>query len=1220
MRTTRFLAAAILAIAGTLLPAAESAAQTVAATVPAGSNPRAIAVNPFTNKVYIASEFTNAVLVLDGATHAMQSIPVGTRPQYIALNPLTNKVYVTSGTDTTITVIDGESDTVTATLAVGSNGPIAINPYTNKIYIVRQSTVATDEVTILDGNANTWFSVAIDSFQPNAIAVDPRTDVVYVSTYGTGDVRALDGSTTDDFPHPPAVAVWSHPVALAANPVTNKVYVVTEDSRGPIGVIDGGTLAYRYYTSPLAQAPKAVAVNPVTNKIYAAFDGQVMVMDGATESFTFIPSGTSGAGPVALGINASTNRIYAPNADGTLTVIDGATNATTTLSIPAGAAGIGVNPLTNTSYVIAPDSVSVVSGSPADTVQDVPVHATIAPLSGDASDPDPVFSIDAASAFAPFAPAVDRVWYQLDGVAGAWSAASGSGPYSAAFTGLAPGTHTLYAVATDSQEAPSVNAGPQSVPLVGTIASYTFTVSGTTPARVDPSIAFSATPNPSTRGQSVQLTATLSGTAGTPTGNVTFYDATASIAGCTAVPLSGGAASCSTSALAVGTHSLTAQYTGDASYNPASSSAVNATVNPATPSVALASTPNPSAEGDAVSISAAVSGSAGTPVGTISFMDGGTAIAGCESVPLASGSASCEVDALGAGSHSLTAAYSGDSNYASATSAPHTQSVASPARADPSVALSSSPNPSTAGQSVALTAGVSGGAGTPTGTITFLDGGNPIAGCANVALAAGNASCTTASLAAGNHSLAAQYSGDGAYNAGVSSVLVQAVQSPESGVALAASASALQEGGPVTLSATVTGDATAPTGTVTFMDGESALARCTDVPLASGSASCVVTILGSGTHAMSVQYSGDANYPAARSAAVGLAIRPAVQFKRLDFDGDGRHDLVWQSGDGSIGAWLMNGLTPIAKGMLLGASPGALSLRAADLDGDGKTDFVRQLADGSVDAYLVDGLAIRAWTTILPAGTGATLVDTGDFDGDGHADLVWRDADGAVELWLMDALSPRERATIMGPGSGWSVSKVADFDGDGKEDLLWTGPGGAAGIWLMNGTSALARATVLAAGSGMAFTQVGDFNGDGKADLLWTAQDGSVGIWLMSGIVPIAQQSIMPAGSGWAVTQVADFNRDGNADLVWAARDGSVGQWLMSGTLAISRQVLLSGGSGWSVTQLGDLDGNGTADMLWTHASGDVGAWLMNGAHAAARAGILPGNAGWALASFVERN
>ncbi|HEX3096265.1 MAG TPA: Ig-like domain repeat protein, partial [Usitatibacter sp.] len=560
------LASAALALAS------PARAQSVQSPIPAGSSPRAIAVNPITNKIYIASELSNSVVVVDGATNGTSSIPVGTRPQYIAVNPATDKVYVTSGSDSTLTVIDGATDTVSATLPLGSNGPIAINPVTNRIFVVRLSTAATDEVTIVDGNTNTWFTIAVDSFQPDAIAINPVTNKVYVATYATGDVRVVDGSTTADFPHPPAVPVWSTPVALAVNAATNRTYVVTQDSRGPFGYIDGATLAYKFFTAPgHASSPSAVAVNPVTNKVYAAFAGEVMVMDGGTDAFSFIPSGTSAAGPVAIGVNPSTNKIYVPNADGTLTVIDGATNAVTTLAIPAGATAVGVDPVTNRMYVTAPDSVSVVQGASSDTPQNVPLTTTITPLPGDTSGPNPSFTLNAASGFSPTAPPVRAVYFQLDATTGRWSAASGSGPYTASFSGLPPGPHTLYALATDTEEATSVNAGPQSVPLVGAISSYAFTVGLATA-----SVSLASSANPSNAGQSVTFSATVSGSAGTPTGSVTFLDGSTAI--CSAVALSAGTAACATSSLTAGSHSITARYSGDASYNAATSGAVSQTV------------------------------------------------------------------------------------------------------------------------------------------------------------------------------------------------------------------------------------------------------------------------------------------------------------------------------------------------------------------------------------------------------------------------------------------------------------------------------------------------------------------------------------------------------------------------------------------------------------------------------------------------------------------
>lgn len=91
--------------------------------------------------------------------------------------------------------------------------------------------------------------------------------------------------------------------------------------------------------------------------------------------------------------------------------------------------------------------------------------------------------------------------------------------------------------------------------------------------------------------------------------------------------------------------------------------------------------------------------------------------------------------------------------------------------------LSSSANPSTAGQSVTFTATVSAGSLEPTGTVSFTDGGADIAGCTAVAVAAGQATCTVATLTTGSHAIASQYSGDEGL-AGSMGTLTQQVNAP----------------------------------------------------------------------------------------------------------------------------------------------------------------------------------------------------------------------------------------------------------------------------------------------------------------------------------------------------------------------------------------------------------------------------------------------------------
>jgi hypothetical protein len=92
------------------------------------------------------------------------------------------------------------------------------------------------------------------------------------------------------------------------------------------------------------------------------------------------------------------------------------------------------------------------------------------------------------------------------------------------------------------------------------------------------SITLSSSSNPSGVGQTVSFEATVSGSSGTPTGAVFFYDGGTEIAGCSPVAISGSKATCTTSALPVGTRSITAVYSGNTAYKPSTSAALTQNV------------------------------------------------------------------------------------------------------------------------------------------------------------------------------------------------------------------------------------------------------------------------------------------------------------------------------------------------------------------------------------------------------------------------------------------------------------------------------------------------------------------------------------------------------------------------------------------------------------------------------------------------------------------
>jgi hypothetical protein len=126
----------------------------------------------------------------------------------------------------------------------------------------------------------------------------------------------------------------------------------------------------------------------------------------------------------------------------------------------------------------------------------------------------------------------------------------------------------------------------------------------------------------------------------------------------------------STSTLAVGTHSITAQYNGDGSHTGSTSPPLSQTVNKAATTITLTSNDNPARTGQPVTFTATVSPSAAT--GTVQFFDGSTSLG---TVALSGGQASLTTSTLSAAKHSITAVYSGDANFASSTSAVLSQNV-----------------------------------------------------------------------------------------------------------------------------------------------------------------------------------------------------------------------------------------------------------------------------------------------------------------------------------------------------------------------------------------------------------------------------------------------------------------------------------------------------------------------------------------------------------------
>lgn len=395
--------------------------------------------------------------------------------------------------------------------------------------------------------------------------------------------------------------------------------------------------------------------------------------------------------------------------------------------------------------------------------------------------------------------------------------------------------------------------------------------------------ALTASPNVTLVGQTFTITAQLQPVTGGPaaTGTVDFA-IDGNPLGTVAIA-AGSATITSPGTMPVGLHTLTAVYSGDNNYGARHFSSTH-TVTELSSSVLLTiTTPATVFYGQPINGSAQVNSSDGGSLsGTITFYDGSVTL--CQ-IPV-SLHASCPASTaagFAAGIHHLTAVYSGDSTHTGSTSNLITVTV-QPDTA--TAAITASLNSAPLGQSVAFTASLHGNYATPSGMVTFLDG-NIVLGSAPLN-STGLAIYTTAALSSGTHAITAVYAATQNFSAVTTAVLSELVQATPTTVAtaamLASTANPATVGQPVTLTAnvvTVAASPRSPTGTVTFLDGNTIVATA---PLnSSGLATYTSTSLTPGTHLITASYAGDGTASPSTSPAFSQVVNAALPPNQASF-------------------------------------------------------------------------------------------------------------------------------------------------------------------------------------------------------------------------------------------------------------------------------------------------------------------------------------------------
>ncbi|MBO9664616.1 Ig-like domain-containing protein [Dokdonella sp.] len=278
-------------------------------------------------------------------------------------------------------------------------------------------------------------------------------------------------------------------------------------------------------------------------------------------------------------------------------------------------------------------------------------------------------------------------------------------------------------------------------------------------------------------GEPLRLTSIVSGGASSPTGSVSFFDATVGnyVPLCVGVPLGNGAGASSAlcdvpvNALGVGPRVLKAVYGGSTVYGSTSSAGVPLTVQPASSTTASpVLTPDPVTIGTPLGVTAQVTANAPSlagPLGEVTVEDQ-TDDLSCR-YDLADPEPGCTLTPLSAGLHTVLVTYPGDGNIGSSSAT----TIATVLRAGTTTTIAA-PAAIAFGQSVEVAVDVAGAVaiGAPGGSVLVSAG----ASSCSFDLASATR-CTLTPLAHGALALQASYAGDARFEGSDASVALDVV-------------------------------------------------------------------------------------------------------------------------------------------------------------------------------------------------------------------------------------------------------------------------------------------------------------------------------------------------------------------------------------------------------------------------------------------------------------
>jgi YVTN family beta-propeller protein len=298
---------------------AEPAAQAVRLkNISLAAGPNSVVVDPKTDTIFAAA-YAGSLFVIDGKTDTVSTTVKLTNPAPcgLAIDTSRDRVYSVDygGSHATVSVINTRTNKVTAHIHAGtpSEGGLAVDTRTDRLYVAKNGSGTVSVINVKSGRIVKNIKVGTN---PSCVAVDPTTDLVYVTHLAVGSDPAppdaiISGKTNKVIGH---VQTGIEPLTLAVDPATHQVYV-GDNTTGLVWVLTSNKhtrktkLTGRINVGRGTQ-PLGIAVDPTTHQLCVVDNNfnRLSIVNGKTRKLIKnVPIGTDSD---AVAIDPSSDIAY----------------------------------------------------------------------------------------------------------------------------------------------------------------------------------------------------------------------------------------------------------------------------------------------------------------------------------------------------------------------------------------------------------------------------------------------------------------------------------------------------------------------------------------------------------------------------------------------------------------------------------------------------------------------------------------------------------------------------------------------------------------------------------------------------------------------------------------------------------------------------------------------------------------------------------------------